>query len=136
MTEVGRIKAEINGTEYELTDHAQLRYAMRINADQQFTSHLVEEGVPVSLRGGYQEGIWNAEVGAVFLIAADGLVVSTTIPDTGLGLHTEELKECSCGFLVQEERNKGFQCNHCGEEIESESGAEYGDYRDGDRGVA
>lgn len=105
------MKAKIQDREYDVTDHAILRYSMRINSETTLDNTVIEQGKLVSLANGYDRGIWNKEIGAVFLIGGKN-TVATTITDQKIGLKEETLEKCSCGFHVQPEHQK-YICRNC-----------------------
>lgn len=82
-----------------MTEHAKLRWTMRIDSCEDIRRNHIQDSVRVNLSGGYNQGLWNQDVGAVFLVADNS--ISTVIPETDLGLETgmEQCRSCEARIM-------------------------------------
>lgn len=107
-----------NGTDYRITEHVKLRWTMRIQPSQDLEQEHIDNSVRINLSGGYNRGLWNREIGAILLVAADS--ISTVIPDQDLDLD-EDMDHCSnCDALIMEDCQLDH-CRWCGETDYEES---------------
>jgi len=81
---------------------------MRINSIQDLKQGHIKDSVQVNLSGGYNRGLWNPDVGAVFLVSEDN-TVTTVIPEEDIGLD-EDMDQCrKCDARIM----KDCQLDNC-----------------------
>lgn len=92
---------------------------MRIQTGGDLQAEHIKDTVRSNLSRGYNRGLWNQEVGAVFLVTGDN-TVTTVIPDSDIPEKDtrldEEASHCdNCEALIMEDCEIS-SCRWCGEE--------------------
>lgn len=90
---------------------------MRINSIQDLKQGYIKDSVRVNLSGGYNRGLWNQDVGAVFLVSEDN-TVTTVIPEDDIPENHDRIDEkadhCdNCDALIMDDCDLD-NCRWCG----------------------